>query len=130
MGPWHTAKLWDDGHHEEALAAAGSAVFDVYLPAKVEMPKGSKPDAMIGKAFGGAGSPFLEIPGFEEAGQDRTNAYQGTQHLGLACAKLVRNLATHNVTVKRDENEILEELAMLSRFARIVVASRSRTSQS
>ena len=123
--PWVwgvAAHLWDDGHHREAVSKAASAIFDVYLPAKVQMPKGTQPDAMIGKAFSGA-APFLEIPGFSTPGQDRTNAYEGTRYLGLACAKLVRNLGTHNVTAAGDEDELLEELAMLSRFARIVDSS-------
>jgi len=125
MHPWvygATAQLWDDGYHREAVAAAASAIFDLYLPDKVQMPKGSRPDDMIGKAFKGA-TPFLEIPGFSAPGQDRTNAYQGAQYLGLACAKLVRNLGTHNVTMAGDEDALLEELAMLSRFARIVDSS-------
>jgi hypothetical protein len=116
------AQLWDDGHHREAVTTAASAIFNTYLPAKVEMPKGTQPDAMLGKAFKGE-SPFLNNPGFETPGQDRTNAYEGAQNLDLACAKLVRNLATHNGTAPRDENELLEELAMLSRFARIIDSS-------
>ena len=53
-------------------------------------------------------------------GPSRTNTYQGAMHLGLACAKLVRNLGTHNVASPGDEAVLLEELAMLSRFARLV----------
>ena len=87
----------------------------------VEHP-GAQPEAMLGKAFS-ATPPFLNIPGFEDPGHDRTNAYQGAQNLGLACAKLVRNLTTHNGTAARDEKELIEELAMLSRFARIVDSS-------
>jgi hypothetical protein len=125
MHPWvhgAAAQLWDDEYHREAVTAAASAIFDTYLPAKVQMPKGTQPDAMLGKAFKGE-SPFLNIPEFEAPGHDRTNAYEGAQNLGLACAKLVRNLATHNGTALREENELLEELAMLSRFARIVDSS-------
>jgi len=125
MHPWvwgAAAQLWDDGHHREAVSKAASAIFDVYLPDKVQMSKGTKAEAMIGQAFSGA-TPFLNIPGFATPGQDRTNAYDGASNLGLACSKLVRNLATHNVTAPGDEDELLEELAMLSRFARIVDSS-------
>ncbi len=119
MHPWihgAAAQLWDDEHHRQAVSTAASFIFDTYLPEKVEMPKGTSPEAMVGKAFS-ADPPFLNIPGFETPGHDRTNAYQGARDLGLACAKLVRNLATHNGAASRDENELLEELAMLSRFA-------------
>jgi hypothetical protein len=125
MHPWvwgAVSQLWDDGHHREAVSKAASSIFDVYLPAKVQMPKGTQPDAMLGKAFSGT-PPFLNIPGCSTPGQDRTNAYEGSQNLGLACAKLVRNLATHNVTAPGDEDVLLEELAMLSRFARIIDSS-------
>ena len=68
---------------------------------------------------------YLNNPAYKQLGDEihRTNAYQGSQNLGLACAKLVRNLATHNGTAKRDENEMLEELATLSRFARVIDSS-------
>jgi hypothetical protein len=125
MHPWvhgASARLWDDGHHQDAVTKAASTIFDTYLPAKVQMPKHTKPEAMLGKAFS-ATPPFLNIPGFENPGHDRTNAYEGAQALGLACAKLVRNLTVHNGTAQRDEDELLEELAMLSRFARIVYSS-------
>jgi len=123
VGKERSGALWDDGHHKEAVSKAASAIFDVHLPSKVQLPKGSQPDAMIGKAFGSTTSPFLNVPGFSTPGQGRTNAYEGAQHLGLACAKLVRNLGIHNVTVPGEEDALLEELAMLSRFARIVDSS-------
>lgn len=125
MHPWvhgAAAQLWDDEHHRQAVTTAASFIFDTYLPEKVQMPKGTSPEAMVGKAFS-ADPPFLNILGFETPGHDRTNAYQGARDLGLACAKLVRNLATHNGATPRDENELLEELAMLSRFARLVDSS-------
>jgi hypothetical protein len=113
------AQLWDDGHHTQAVTTAASALFDGHLPAKLGLPKGTKPEELVGKAFDDA-SPLLTIPGYTKGTPDWTNAYQGAKFLGLSCAKLVRNLGTHNVTAGADENVLLEELAMLSRFARLV----------
>jgi hypothetical protein len=74
MHPWVwdvVGRLWDGGHRREAVSKAASAIFDVHLPNKVQMPKGTKPEQMIGKAFS-ATPPFLEIPGFSTPGQDRS----------------------------------------------------------
>jgi hypothetical protein len=128
MHPWVwgvAAKLWSDGHHPQAVQTAASSIFDANLPTKLGLQKGGQgtnPEAMVGKAFNET-SPVLLIPGYIQGTQDWTNVYQGTKYLGLACAKLVRNLGTHNVTSQGDEDELLEELAMLSRFARIVDSS-------
>ena len=75
MHPWvhgAAAELWDDDYHGEAVATAASAIFDTYLPAKVQMPKGTQPEAMLGKAFS-ATPPFLNIPGLRDPriGQDK-----------------------------------------------------------
>jgi hypothetical protein len=122
MHPWvlgAAAQLWDDDHHRPAVFAAAGAIFDVYLPEKVQERKGTDGTAMLRKAFKEP-TPFLKLPGFEAPGQDRTNAYEGAQYLGLACVKLVRNLSIHNAMDPGEEPVLLEELAMLSRFARIV----------
>jgi hypothetical protein len=119
------APLWDGGHHPQAVQTAASSIFDANLPAKLGLQqgaRGTKPEEMIGKAFDEV-APLLLIPGHTKGTQNWTNAYQGAKYLGLACSKLVRNLGTHNVTSPGDENELLEELAMLSRFARIIDAS-------
>jgi hypothetical protein len=117
---WGAAgSLWDDGHHAEAVSTSASALFDVYLPGKLNVPKDTGTESMVAQAFKLPGAA-LRIPGFDKEGEDQRNAYQGAQNLGMACSKLVRNLTTHNVTSRHDETELLEELAMLSRFARIV----------
>jgi hypothetical protein len=124
MHPWiraASAKLWADGHHRQAVKEAASEMFDKQLPAKVQLPRGTPLDQMVNRAFGNIATPFLKIPGVPATGPDRTNAYEGAQHLGLSCISLVRNLRTHNFP--GTEEEFLEELAMLSRFARIVDSS-------
>ena len=128
MHPWvwgAAAKLWEGDHHPQAVQTAASAIFDTRLPTKLGLQQGAKgtsPEEMVGKAFD-ENAPLLVIPGYTKGTRNWTNAYQGTKYLGLACAKLVRNLGTHNMTIAVDENVLLEELAMLSRFARIVDAS-------
>ena len=121
MHPWvwgNAASLWDGGHHRQAVQTAASAIFDVQLPAKLGMPQGTKPEQLVGQAFDEQG-PRLKLDGIAP-GNDWANAYQGAMHLGFSCAKLVRNLGTHHVTAPADEDILLEELAMLSRFARLV----------
>lgn len=124
MHPWvwaNAASLWGDGHHRQAVQTAASAIFDSQLPAKLRMPYGTKPEQLVGQAFDEKG-PLLKLEGIVP-GNDWANAYQGAMHLGLSCAKLVRNLGTHHVTAPGDEDVLLEELAMLSRFARLVDAA-------
>ena len=127
MHPWvwdHAAGLWDDGHPRAAVQQAATAIFDSHLPAKLGVVKGgrgSDPQALVGAFKSEApteATPRLRLPGFIEGTQDWTNAHEGAQHLGLACTKLVRNLGTHSVDEPEDQ-EALEELAMLSRFAHL-----------
>jgi hypothetical protein len=128
MHPWvlkAAGSLWEGGHHAQAVQTAASSVFDQELPAKLGLTpgaRGTKPEEMVGKAFDET-APVLKIPGFTQGTQNRTNVYQGSKHLGLACAKLVRNIGTHTVASGGDPDVLIEELAMLSRFARIVEAS-------
>ncbi len=124
---WHAAALlWDDGHHTQAVATAASSIFDIRLPAKLGEAKGTEVEGMVSKAFGGE-HPRLVLPDYVEGTKDWTNAHQGAQNLGLACSKLVRNLRTHSATEEAAEDVLLEELAMLSRFARLVDEAKPRT---
>ena len=109
------AQLWTDGYHREAVNRAASVIFDTYLPDKLRLPN-EKPEALVARAFK---DRQLTIPGWLDE-DDLTNAYQGAQYLGLSCYKLVRNLRTHNQADEVDEAVLLEELAMLSRFARLI----------
>ena len=132
MHPWvwdHAAGLWEAGNPREAVRAAAVAIFDFHLPTTLAVPKDTNPEAMAG-AFKtdppAPGQPRFRVEGFSEGTEDYRNVQQGAQHLGLACAKLVRNLSAHTVE-DHDEDEALEELAMLSRFARLVNRSRIET---
>lgn len=123
LRPWvwgAAAQLWDDGYHRQAVNAAAGAVFDTYLPDKLKLPKDTGNEELVAKAFK---DRLLVIPGLEPGTDDERNTYQGAQHLGLACAKLVRNIRTHEGAVQsspEDQSVLLEELAILSRFARLV----------
>jgi hypothetical protein len=65
-----------------------------------------------------AGKPRLRIPGdpSEETVQSRQ---RGALQLGLACTSLIRNPASHE-DEEWDEQVALEQLAVLSVFARLV----------
>ncbi len=121
----HAASLWSAGHRREAVRAAGVAIFESHLPAAVGLSKDVGTEALcsVFKTDSPApGRPRLRIRGYSEGTDDFSNAQQGAQNLGLACAKLVRNLSVHS-SDEPDEQEALEELAMLSRFARLVDGS-------
>jgi hypothetical protein len=126
MHPWvwdAASHLWDDGHVPQAVSTAASTIFDSYLPTKLGIVPGTfSVEKMIADAFD-ENDPQLLIPGFVKGNQNWTNAYQGARNLGLACAKMVRNLGTHNVTNPGPQEVALEELAMLSRFARLIDSS-------
>jgi Protein of unknown function (Hypoth_ymh) len=120
MHPWvwgAAGQLWDDGHQLQAVQTAASHLFDVYLPKKLGVPKGTDPEKMVADAFSES-APKLMFGGLTPGSRDWTNTYRGAANLGRACSKLVRNLRTH--ATPGDEPVLLEELAMLSRFARLV----------
>ena len=125
----HAAGLWGSGFPREAVRAAATAIFDSDMPTFLGVPKDTPLEALAATFKTDApkvGQPRLRISGYEESTEDFQNAQQGAQNLGLACGKLVRNLSAHTVT-EHPENEALEELAMLSRFARLVTSSNGVT---
>ena len=116
MHPWvhdAAAHLWDGGHHEAAVVTASVPSSTPTCSASWGCPKTSHPSDWWPPR---SKDEKLNIPAYPDPGEDRRNAYQGAQNLGLACAKLVRNLSTHGGTTERDGTVLLEELAMLSRF--------------
>ncbi len=122
MHPWVwdiAAERWGDGRHRDAIQAAATAIFDLHLPLKL-VETGWEPERMVA-AFRPENSPGekrLRLDGFPDP-DDWRNAHRGAQDLGLAYVKLVRNIRTHNIA-EPEESVALEELAMLSRFARLV----------
>ena len=125
----HAAGLWADGYHREAVRSAATAIFDFHLPSYLGVPKDTSREALCAAFKTDApthGQPRLRVEGFDEGSEDFRNVHQGAQNLGLSCAKLVRNLSSHT-TEEHDDNEALEELAMLSRFSRLITSSRLET---
>jgi len=125
MHPWvwnAAAQLWEDGHRRAAVQQAASAIFDGYVPAALGVPKGdssSDPSSAFSDKSPAPNSPRFHLPGFTEGTADWSNAHEGAKFLGMACQKYVRNLSTHSPG-EIDEDEALEQLAMLSLFARLV----------
>lgn len=114
--------VWGDGRRRATVQEAAVAILEKQLPAKLGVPKTS-PAASPGNAFSdrppSATSPRLRLRGFAEETDDWRSAHEGARFLGMACEKLVRNLTSHDAT-DLEEGVALEELAMLSRFARLV----------
>ena len=70
------------------------------------------------------GAPRLRLPNVDQVKQPKrwTSAHEGAQYLGMACAQGIRNPRAHG-TEDIDEQEALEQLAVLSVLARWVDAS-------
>lgn len=114
------AGLWNDGHRRAAVQQAAVALLDGHLPAKLEVAKTqAEPATAFGSDEPRAGSPRLRLPGFTKGTQDWTSAHDGAKFLGMACQKLVRNLTSHGAG-ELEEQAALEQLAMVSQFARLV----------
>ena len=121
---WDAAvSLWDHGHRREAVQAAATALFDQYLPAKLKVQGPSSAKDRITQAFltrpPEPGKPRLRLDDYPEPSQNWTSQHEGAQFLGMGCAALVRNLATH-VGAQPDEQDALEQLAALSMLARLI----------
>jgi len=120
MHPWvslRAAGLWTDQHRESAFAVVASDIFEVHLPDKLRVPA-TEPEQLVNLAFG-KNHRRLKIPAYPAPGEDQDNAYQAARKLGLVCGTLLK-LSMDGPDVVREEDTLLEELAMLSRFARLV----------
>lgn len=131
---WDAAKnLWDDGHYGHAVYDASKAVErqtqlkarrqDTYgrdLYSQAFNPKEPEPEAPRLR--------FTEI-GKTEQPQRWTSAHEGAQFLGMGCALGIRNPQAHGAD-DLDEQEALEQLAVLSVLARWVEASELMEHQS
>lgn len=123
MHPWvwnAASSLWDDGHYVAAVTAAATAVFETYLPAKLEVPKVGTATTRITSAFSTSAprpsDPRLRFKGLIEGTPDWTSAHEGAMFFGKGCAQGVRNVTTHGA--QPSEQEALEALAALSLLAR------------
>lgn len=112
--------LWSDGYHRAAVQAASTAL-DIKLQKFTQRSDKSGSD-LVNASFSDkpaiVGSPRIVVP--DQGNDDSTKSLQnGTRALGQACFSIVRNLSSHSL-VDLSEPEGLEQLAMLSLFARIL----------
>lgn len=112
--------LWSDGYHRAAVQAASTAL-DIKLQKFTKRTDKSGSD-LVNASFSDkspiVGSPRILVP--DQDNDDSTKSLQnGMRALGQACFSIVRNLSTHSL-VDLSESEGLEQLAMLSLFARIL----------
>jgi hypothetical protein len=122
LHPWiveAAARLWQDGHHRQAVQAAASAV-ENWLRAKTGVHEGSGA-SLVASAFSLADpkpdAPRLRFSGFEPVGSDKwKSAHEGAGAFGRGCFLRIRNLYTHHNG--ETEQEDLEALAALSLLAR------------
>lgn len=123
LHPWvwnAAAKLWKDGHLREAIASASSAIFDVELPTKMGVHRGSNAAGLVSQVFSTKDPTStdrrLRFPGLAKGSPDWISAHEGAGSLGRACAMGIRNVTTHGSVP--DDQIALEELAALSLLAR------------
>lgn len=119
---WESAaRLWDNGHHPQAVQTASQALEGV-LQGKI-----GKLD-VVGAALGEAFSPDdptekwprLRLPGFEPGSKAWKTAHEGAGALVRAAFQYVRNLSSHPGGPNLTDEEALEQLAVLSMAARLV----------
>jgi hypothetical protein len=121
---WNAAvSLWDGGHRREAIQAAAQALLEQHLPAKLGIPPAKSAKDTVAQAFStdppAAGRPRLRLTDYPDGSPSWTSQNEGARYLGMGCAQLIRNLATH-VGTQANEQIALEQLATMSLFARII----------
>lgn len=126
LHPWvaeASARLWANGHRQQAVQAAGSVV-EQWLRVKLGSHQGSVA-SLVGSAFSSKDptpeQPRLRFRGYEPGSDAWTNAHEGAAAFGRGCMMRIRNLYTHNTGA--DEQEDLEALASLSLLARWIDGS-------
>ena len=121
---WNAAvNLWDDGHLREAVQAAAQALLDQHLPAKLGIPPAKSAKDTVAQAFStdppAAVRPRLRLTDYPDGSPSWISQNEGARYLGMGCAQLIRNLATH-IGTQPDEQTALEQLATMSLFARLI----------
>ena len=123
LHPWiwePASRLWRDSHHREAVQKASSA-----LEERLQVFAGrhdiSGRDLVL-QVFSddppGQGRPRIRVPS-RTSEESTRSLQQGMRALGEACFAIARNQSSHG-TADISEREALEQLAMLSLFARIL----------
>jgi len=119
---WSTAaKLWDDGHHSQAIQAAAAAL-EGQLQAKLERPDlaGSDLAASFSVKPSAADFPRLVLPGFTPGSRTFISAHDGTAALIRGSMLAIRNPASHPGGPNPTQDEALEQLALLSFLTRLI----------
>jgi len=126
------ANLWDDGHYVAAVEAAVKKV-ELQARQKLQASKRRSGADLFAQAFSLADpkpdTPRLRFQHIDRAEAQETwkSAHEGAMHLGMGCAKGIRNSLAHPTEdtseIGEDEKqEALEQLAALSVLARWVDA--------
>lgn len=112
------ARLWDDGHRKQAIAAAAERV-ELETRSKIE-----RLDLQGVSTFSEAWSEKpatsgyrLRPTGYTPNSPDYESALDGARLYAMGCWRRIRNLATHHPS-EPDEQDALEQLAALSVLAR------------
>ncbi|MCY3618189.1 MAG: hypothetical protein OXH29_12220 [bacterium] len=124
------ANLWDDGHHIAAVDAAFKKV-ELQTQQKLRASKRRSGADLYAQAFSlddpKPDTPRLRIPHIDRAEAQETwnSAHEGAMHVGMGCAKGIRNPLAHpsedtSETGEDEKQEALEQLAALSVLARWV----------
>ena len=135
LHPWvwgAAANLWDDGHYVAAVEAAFKKM-ELQAQKKLRASKRRSGSDLFAQAFSPEDpkpdSPRLRFPDIDRAEAEETwnSAHEGAKHLGMGCAKGIRNPLAHPTEdtseIGEDEKqEALEQLAALSVLARWVDA--------
>jgi hypothetical protein len=118
---WEPASfLWGDTHYRPAVQAASSAL-DKFFQDFVDRRDIGGRD-LVNQSFSkdppSPGKSRVRVP---DQGNDKTtqSLQEGMRNLGEACFAIVRNLSSHQ-NIDISEQDGLEQLAMLSLFARIL----------
>lgn len=125
---WDSARtLWESHHYRQAVQTVWTAI-----NAKIQDKVGRRDvsDAkLVQDVFSdsapASGHPRLRVQG-DPAAETTHSRQRGALHLGLACIALLRNPASHD-DHELDQQLGLEQLAMLSVFARVVDESQLTT---
>lgn len=122
MHPWvadPAAGLWRDGHRQQAVQAAATAV-ETWLRAKAQVHQGSSASlvaSLFAPTDSSPGSPRLRFRDLGPVGSDGwKSAHEGAGAFGRGCMLRIRNRYTHHTGSNAEED--LEALAALSLLAR------------
>ena len=135
LHPWvwgAAANLWDDGHYIAAIDAACKKV-ELQTQQTLRASKRRSGADLFAQAFSlddpKPDTPRLRFPDIDKAEALETwnSAHEGAMHLGMGCAKGIRNPLAHPTedtgeTGDDEKQEALEQLAALSVLARWVEA--------